>query len=50
MGTKWVEQTFTMNLVACSFSCHFIVIMLLNVISAMVILGTQGTVISNSCC
>ena len=43
MGTKWIEQTFTMDLVACSFSCHFIVIMLFNVLSAMVILATQGT-------
>ena len=43
-GPKWDGYHFSMNFAICSFSCHFLLILLFNVLSSFVILITQGMI------
>ena len=48
-GPKWDGYHFSMNFAICSFSCHFLLILLFNVLSSFVILITQGMIYTVQC-
>lgn len=44
-GPKWTGSRFELRLGCCSISCHFIMILIINIISSILILTTQGVYI-----